>query len=184
MQIAVAAVQAERILRTEHDRPGGAAADDVFPEQFGLLVFFDQGHEAVLVLEEDAAGGIDGRRVAKRNGLLFGKQVLRERPDQALGTRPLGPGRRFRRGGDGRGGAAATRRLLRRRASSGFAGEDFRTAKALRAEGRGSAACGRRGSAGLPADADAVAAARQRLRAIRLPADGGATGPMAAGSRR
>ena len=84
MQIAVAAMQAERVLRPEHDRPRGPRADDVFPKQLRLLVLFDQGHEPVAVLKEDAAAGIDRRGVAERSRQLFGQWVFRKRPDQLL----------------------------------------------------------------------------------------------------
>ena len=121
VQKAVATVQAERILRTEHDRPRGAAADDILPEQFRLLVFFDQGHESVLVLEENAAAGIDRRGVAKRDGLLLRQQIFRERPDKVIGTCTFRPGGRPRRGCRRR-GRRRTRAIGRRHALRGPTG--------------------------------------------------------------
>ena len=91
VQEAVAAVQAERFLRPQDDWAPAARADHVFPKQFGLFVLFGQGYEAVMVLEDDAAFGIDCRRVAKRYRLLLGQQIIGERPDKPLGPRRFRP---------------------------------------------------------------------------------------------
>ncbi len=101
VQVAVAAVDAERILRNETTGRGHGcqwytpraiwASRPLPPRPLG-----GPG------IGGDAAAGVDRRRVAKRNGLLFRRQFFRKRPDQAVGRRGFGPGGRLGPGGNGR----------------------------------------------------------------------------------
>ncbi len=112
VQIAVAAVEAERVLRAEDHGTGGPRAGDVLPQQAGLPALLDQGHQPVLEVQEDAAAGIDGGGVADGRGLGLGGGLVGIGPHEALRPDGLGPLDRLGRRGSGR-----RRRCGRRRGS-------------------------------------------------------------------